>query len=49
MTEKNRRKLEAKRHRVYFDMNTGTRTHKSRKDYDRREGKCIARESEGVA
>ena len=35
MSEKNRRKLEAKKHRVLFPMNTGTRTHKSKKDYKR--------------
>jgi hypothetical protein len=35
MTEKNRRKLEAKKNRVWFPMNTGTRTHNSKKDYKR--------------
>ena len=28
MVEKNLRKAKAKRNRVYFDMNTGTRVHK---------------------
>ena len=35
MTEKNKRKMEAKKNRVYFAMNTGTRTHSSKKDYKR--------------
>ena len=35
MTEKNKRKMEAKKNRVYFAMNTGTRTHNSKKDYKR--------------
>ena len=35
MTEKNKRKMEAKKNRVYFAMNTGTRTHGSKKDYKR--------------
>ena len=35
MIEKNRKKVEAKKNRVLFNMNTGTRTHKSKRDYKR--------------
>lgn len=38
MTEKNRKKAEAKKQRVYFDMNMGTRSHKSAK-YPSRQAK----------
>ena len=31
MVEKNARRERAKRQRVFFDMNTGTRTHKNKK------------------
>jgi hypothetical protein len=31
MVEKNTRKEKAKRQRVFFDMNTGTRTHENKK------------------
>ncbi len=31
MTEKNKRKMEAKKQRAYFPMNTGTVSHKSPK------------------
>lgn len=41
MIDKNKRKADAKKHRVYFDMNLGTRSHKSKKEYNRKEGKNI--------
>lgn len=37
MVEKNRKKQINKMKRVYFDMNTGTRTHKSAKHPHRRD------------
>lgn len=39
MTEKNKKKLEAKKHRAWWDMNLGERPHKSPKDYDRNKSK----------
>lgn len=36
MTQKNVKKQKAKANRVWFPMNTGTRTHKSKKDYKRK-------------
>lgn len=33
---KRQAKEKAKANRVWFDMNTGTRTHKSKKDYRRK-------------
>jgi hypothetical protein len=35
MVDKNKKKAEAKKNRVWFAMNTGTRTHKSKRDYKR--------------
>ena len=35
MVDKNKKKAEAKKNRVWFPMNTGTRTHKSKRDYKR--------------
>ena len=35
MVDKNKKKIEAKKNRVLFNMNTGTRTHKSKRDYKR--------------
>lgn len=45
MTEKNKKKLEAKKQRCYFDMNIGERPHKSPKDYDR---KRLKKELRGI-
>ena len=39
MIEKNRKKEQAKRQRVYFDMNTGTRIHKDSKHPSRQDRK----------
>ena len=39
MVEKNRKKEQAKRQRVYFDMNTGTRVHKDSKHSSRQDRK----------
>ena len=36
MCDKNKKKIDAKKNRVWFNMNTGTRTHKSKKDYKRK-------------
>lgn len=36
MVEKNKRKAEAREKRVQARFNTGTRTHKSKKDYKRK-------------
>ncbi len=44
MVDKNKRKMDAKRHRVFVSMNTGTRTHKSKVDYDRQAGKQLVRD-----
>lgn len=43
MTKK-QRKERNKMNRVLVPFNTGTRTHKSKKDYDRREGKKICKD-----
>jgi len=39
MIDKNEAKERAKKHRVWFDMNTGTQTHKDRKHPHRRDEK----------
>jgi len=39
MTDKNRKKEQAKKNRVWFPMNTGTITHKSKKHKSRQENK----------
>ena len=39
MVEKNRKKEQAKRQRVYFNMNTGTRIHKDSKHPSRQDRK----------
>lgn len=39
MVEKNVLKMKARSHRVRTMFNTGTRSHKSRKDYNRKENK----------
>lgn len=44
MTKK-QEKAKNSMNRVYFDMNTGTRTHKSKKDYNRKEGKRICKKA----
>lgn len=41
MTKK-QEKEKNKQNRVFIPMNTGTRTHKSKKDYNRKENKKIA-------
>lgn len=45
MTKK-QRKEQAKKHRVLVPFNTGTRSHKSPKDYDRKRLKKELREME---
>ncbi len=42
MTKK-QEKEKNKQNRVFIPMNTGTRTHKSKKDYNRKEGKKICK------
>lgn len=42
MVEKNLRKQKAKANRCLVTMNTGTRTHKSPKDYKRRKRWTVA-------
>lgn len=39
MIDKNKKKEQAKKNRVYFPMNTGTITHKSKKYKSRQENK----------
>ena len=39
MTDKNRKKEQAKKNRVWFPMNTGTITHKDKKHKSRQENK----------
>ena len=39
MTEKNLNKLKARKNRVMTLFNTGTRTHKSKRDYNRKDNK----------
>lgn len=44
MTKK-QRKEQNNSNRVFFNMNTGTRTHKTKKDYNRKENKKICRKA----
>ena len=43
MTKK-QKKAKDNMNRVWVNINTGTRTHKSKKDYDRKKGKKICQE-----
>lgn len=44
MTKKEKR-IQNNSNRVFFNMNTGTRTHKTKKDYNRKENKKICRKA----
>ena len=44
MTKKEK-KNQNNMNRVFFNMNTGTRTHKTKKDYNRKENKKICRQA----
>lgn len=44
MNKKQKREQD-KMNRVFFQMNTGTRCHKSKKAYNRKEGKNICRKA----